>query len=55
MKELYSAMSHSYFVGKKIKNVNLKEYSWLEANPTLASKTEIYPIRNDSEKQRKRD
>ena len=55
MKELYSAMSHSYFVGKKIKNVNLKEYSWLEANPTLASKAEIYPIRNDSEKQRKRD
>ena len=52
MKELYSAMSHSYFVGKKIKEVDLNEYSWLKANPTIHNKDKVYPKRDDNKNQR---
>jgi len=48
MKELYSAMSHSYFVGKKIKEIDLTKYSWLKANPSIRDKDNVYPKREDN-------
>tara|TARA_B100000575_G_scaffold172467_1_gene138164 strand:- start:1103 stop:1864 length:762 start_codon:yes stop_codon:yes gene_type:complete len=50
MKELYSAMSHSYFVGKKIKNINLEKYTWLNADPNKEDKSKYYPKKTDSNK-----
>jgi len=48
MKELYSAFSHSYFVGKKIKDIDFKSFSWSKSNPTLLDKKNKYPARVDS-------
>ena len=48
MKELYSAFSHSYFVGKKIKDIDFDTYTWIKANPTLLDEKIKYPERIDN-------
>ena len=50
MKELYSAMSHSYFVGQKINKIDLTKYKWKRANPTIHNKEDVYPNRLDNKK-----
>ena len=50
MKELYSAMSHSYYVGKKVNEVNYENFNWLKANPTKEDSSKYYPTSVDSEK-----
>ena len=55
MKELYSAFSHSYFVGKKIKDIDLDTYTWIKANPTLLDEKIKYPERIDSLEKRHKD
>ena len=52
MKELYTAFSHSYYVGKKFKDIDFNSYSWIKANPTLINEKYKYPIRVDSVKKR---
>jgi len=52
MKEVYGLMSHSYYVGKKIKDFptekGCKHFNWLLANPSLTDKNNIYPSLEDN-------
>lgn len=52
MKELYGLMSHSYYAGKKVSDMKKEPseqcFNWRNANPSIESKDNVYPSREDN-------